>query len=35
MIALGEVAPNCNRLALIGDTFNLLLPLLLPLRLRR
>ena len=23
MIALGEVQPNCNRLALIGDTFNL------------
>lgn len=23
MIALGEVQPNCNRLALIGDEFNL------------
>ena len=23
MIALGEVQPNCQRLALIGDTFNL------------
>jgi O-methyltransferase involved in polyketide biosynthesis len=23
MIALGEVQPNCSRLALIGDVFNL------------